>query len=134
MGQLLQRALQPRIRTPSLPILEAIIPMPLHPSRLRQRGFNQALELARPLGQAFALPLEIHRVQRQRNTLPQSDLKQRARKQNIHNAFVVKEPLPYRRVAILDDVITTGSTVNELAKTLKQSGVDYVEVWAVARA
>ena len=132
MGQLLLRTLQARMLTPPLP--QIILPMPLHATRLRQRGFNQALELARPLARAFALPLETRRVQRQRNTPPQSDLKQQARKQNIRNAFKVNGKLPYRHVAILDDVITTGSTVNELAKILKQCGVEYVEVWAVARA
>jgi ComF family protein len=111
-----------------------LIPVPLHPVRLRERGFNQALELARPLSQRLHLPLEPHVVQRCRHTRSQSELSGSARRQNMRHAFRLIAPLPYQHVALIDDVVTTGSTLNELARTLRQSGVKTIQIWAVARA
>lgn len=114
--------------------IEAILPVPLHPSRLRQRGFNQALELARPLARALRLPLLRSSIHRQKNTLEQSSLSSTQRRTNLNKAFVLEKEIPYRSIAIVDDVMTTGSTVEELSSLLKQNGVEYVEVWCVARA
>ncbi len=114
--------------------IEAILPVPLHPQRLRQRGYNQALELALPLANYFSLPLLTHAVYRQRATKTQSRLDIQQRKTNMRHAFALREPLPFSHIALVDDVVTTGSTVAELARLLKQSGVETVTVWCAARA
>lgn len=115
-------------------VVDALLPVPLHRQRLRQRGFNQSLELARILGRALKLPLLRGEVERLRATGSQTGLDARARGRNIRGAFAVRKPLRYRHIAIIDDVVTTGSTVNELARVLKKAGVETVSVWSVARA
>lgn len=114
--------------------VDAILPVPLHKSRLRQRGFNQSLELAREVSRDHEIPL-LTGVTRIVNTTAQTLVKGDDRENNVRDAFCVKEGtiLP-NHVVILDDVITTGSTSNELARLLKSSGVAEVSVWAVARA
>lgn len=130
LGEWLGTALQAReVERP-----EGIIPVPLHRSRLRERGFNQSLELARPVARCLGVPLLLANVQRIRPT--QSQTKQpdkAARRSNVQGAFSVARPVQVRHVAILDDVITTGSTVTEIADVLKAAGVEEIEVWAVAR-
>ncbi|MET0066502.1 MAG: ComF family protein [Candidatus Thiodiazotropha sp.] len=112
---------------------ERILPVPLHPQRLRQRGFNQAVELARIIARHYAIPLDLESVRRVRNTHAQSDLKETQRQRNLRRAFHVRRPVAGLKLAILDDVITTGATVRELARSLKQAGAARVEVWAIAR-
>jgi ComF family protein len=110
-----------------------IIPVPLHPSRLRERGFNQALELARPLSQLFDIPIDSESCIRARATEPQSGLDKKERRRNIRGAFEMKGNLGAKEVALVDDVVTTGSTANELARLLRRHGVEEIEVWTVAR-
>lgn len=110
-----------------------IIPVPLHASRLRERGFNQAVELARAIARQFVLPLDLDGVRRVRATPPQSDLSRKERLKNIKGAFEVSRSLS-GRVVIIDDVMTTGSTAHELAQTLLDAGAEQVEVWVCARA
>ena len=114
--------------------VDAILPVPLHKSRLRQRGFNQALELAKDLRKYQDIPL-LKGITRVVNTKAQTLVKGEDRALNLTGAFAIKPGavLP-QHVAILDDVITTGSTSNELAHLLKGAGVAKVSVWAVARA
>jgi ComF family protein len=112
---------------------ERIVPVPLHPARLRERGFNQSLEIARPLAKRLGIPIAIPNVHRTRPTPPQSGLDQKARRINVRGVFAVKRPLGFNHVAVLDDVVTTGSTVAELARVLRDSGVERVDVWACAR-
>ena len=121
------------IDRPALP--DVLIPVPLHTQRLRQRGYNQALELARPIAQALGIDIAIDRLQRQRNTTPQTGLDAAARRRNLARAFslVDGESLP-AHVAIFDDVMTTGSTLGESARVLRKAGVERVDVWALARA
>jgi ComF family protein len=129
LGLLLARALEEgAIERP-----EVLIPVPLHRARLAERGYNQALEMARPVARALALPLDIACCTRAIATAPQTGLDERARRRNIHGAFAALTPLPWGRVAVLDDVVTTGSTVAELARVLRRAGANRVEVWAVAR-
>lgn len=113
----------------------ALLPLPLHPRRLRQRGYDQALELARPLGHALALPVLETRLRRQRHTAPQSELGAQARQANLRGAFALAPgpPLP-AHVALLDDVMTTGATLAEAARVLRRAGVARVDVWVLARA
>jgi ComF family protein len=113
---------------------DLIIPVPLHPARLRERGFNQALELARPIAAHLHIPINVHACQRTRRTAAQSDLPAEQRAKNIKGAFELKEQLQVRRVAIVDDVMTTGATVDELARTLIANGVGDVHIWVCARA
>ena len=114
--------------------VDVILPVPLHKTRLRQRGFNQALELAKDLRRYHDIPL-LKGVSRIVNTKAQTLVKGQDRVQNLSGAFTIKpgSELP-EHVAILDDVITTGSTSNELTRLLKNAGVKKVTVWAVARA
>ena len=123
-----------RLRTRAAALPELLIPVPLHAQRLRERGFNQATELARRLGRELNLETGLHCCQRHRNTQPQSLLSPTARRINLRNAFSVRNTPRARHVAIVDDVMTTGQTSNELARVLKQAGVERVEVWVVARA
>jgi ComF family protein len=114
--------------------VEAILPVPLHSARLRKRGFNQSLELAHVLRRYVDIPL-LKGVQRKINTTAQTLVKGENREANIRGAFNLDEGLSLpNHVAIIDDVITTGSTSKELARLLKASGVTKVSVWAVARA
>lgn len=129
LGELLAQQLTP---DPVLP--DAILPVPLHSQRLRQRGFNQALELARPLARRFGLPLLTRCCQRTRATLAQTALSAQQRRKNLRGAFQVMQPLPAKHIAIVDDVMTTGQTVNELAKTLRKAGAERIDVWVCARA
>lgn len=118
---------------PDLP--GAIVPVPLHQSRLRRRGYNQALELAKPLAKHFGLPLLRDALRRTRVTDAQTELTAVQRRRNVHGAFgATFEGAVPAHVAVLDDVFTTGATVAECVRVLKQAGVARVDVWALARA
>lgn len=114
---------------------ELLIPVPLHAARLRERGYNQALELARPLAHAFAIPLRADLLLRTRATPPQTGLDAKTRRRNLRGAFAVAADaaLP-DHVALVDDVMTTGATLRECARVLRAAGVARVDVWALARA
>jgi ComF family protein len=131
LGELLAVSLRARPVT-SWP--EVLLPVPLAPRRFRQRGYNQAIELARWLERRLAIPLHTDVLVRVRETREQAGLPRSERRKNLRGAFAMHGPPPARHVALVDDVITTGSTVNELARILKAAGVRRVEVWAVARA
>lgn len=113
---------------------DALIPVPLHPRRLRQRGYNQALELARPLVRTLKLPVLADALRRVRETAAQSELGALARRRNVRGAFDVAARALPAHVAVIDDVMTTGATLAECARTLKRAGVERVDVWVVARA
>lgn len=115
-------------------IPERIIPVPLHPLRYRQRGFNQSIEIAKTLQTTLGIPLDFKSCIRHRNTPHQIDLSAKLRKTNLKNAFSVTSTITAQHVAIIDDVMTTGTTVNELAKVLLKTGVKRVDVWVCARA
>jgi len=118
----------------SVCIPDCLLPVPLHKKRLRQRGFNQSIELARTLSKNLNITLNIGDLMRVRATVSQSGLDARQRKKNIRAAFALREGFSASHVAIIDDVVTTGSTVNEIAKLLKASGVERVDVYSFARA
>ncbi len=113
---------------------DLILPVPLSPARLAERGFNQALEIARPLARALGMPLETSRVHRRRDTAPQASLPWKERKQNIRHAFECELDLTGKTVLVVDDVMTTGATLDELARTLKAHGAVRVENCVLARA
>lgn len=113
---------------------DALVPIPLHRARLRQRGYDQALELARPLAKSLSLELRDDLLLRTRHTQPQSRLGALQRRRNLRGAFVAREgvALP-RHVALIDDVMTTGATLHAAAKTLLRAGVGRVDAWVCAR-
>lgn len=113
---------------------EAIIPVPLHPSRLKARGFNQAAEIAKHLARRLNIPWEPRLVARTLATTAQTTLSGKARQNNLRGAFAVINPIPYQHVALVDDVLTTGSTLLELMTTLKAHGVSQVDAWVACRA
>jgi len=127
-----------RQRTTPLPKL--LVPVPLHPARFRERGFNQAAAIALYASRMLEVPVARHALRRVRDTPSQTTLGSRERRQNLHGAFAFSSAHQQRRlqaaahVAIVDDVLTTGSTANELRGLLSAAGVSQVEVWAVARA
>lgn len=112
---------------------EALLPVPLHLHRLRKRGFNQALELARPLAQQLGIPVITHAVLRQKATQAQTELDFDQRQRNIQQAFSLVKSIPYQHVVIFDDVITTGATSSELAALLTIYGIKRVDIWSCAR-
>ncbi len=132
-GRLLSELLINFIKTNNLELPHLIIPVPLHPKRLRERGFNQALELAKPIGRHFNIPVDTKSCKRTRATETQSTLDKKIRVKNMRGAFEIVQPLNCEHIALIDDVVTTGTTVNELAKAVKASGVQRVDVWALAR-
>ena len=113
---------------------QAIIPMPLHNKRIQHRGFNQAIEISRPIAKYFNIPLLRRCIIRTRHVLPQSDLSKKQRILSVKNIFSVAESKDYKHVAIVDDVMTTGSSVRSLIGTLKKSGIERIDLWVVARA
>lgn len=118
----------------SLPRPDALVPVPLHRARLRSRGYDQALELAKPLARALRIPLLANALVRTRQTQPQSELDADARARNLRNAFAVgsRIVLP-EHVVLIDDVMTTGATLHAAARALRRAGVARVDAWVCAR-
>lgn len=130
LGTLLARRLAERGR----PRVDAIVPVPLHPAREAKRGYNQAGEIATIVAQLLGVPMEHRIVRRPRATVEQTLLPAAARKRNLRGAFEIRASSVPLRVAIVDDVLTTGATAEALALALRRAGCRHVEIWAVARA
>jgi len=113
---------------------DCLLPVPLHSSRLRQRGFNQSIEIARVLSKKRGIPVENDAIIRQRSTDSQTGLNAKQRQSNIRGAFKMVRKIHSSHVLIIDDVVTTGSTVNELARILKRNNIERVGVLSIARA
>ncbi len=129
LGQCLARALYEQ----GAEMPGVILPVPLHPRRLRERGYNQALEIARAASRELGVRCDAGCCERVLATAPQAGLHQKERRRNVRGAFRVTRPPAAGHVAVLDDVVTTGSTVAELARVLRKAGVERIDVWAVAR-
>lgn len=127
LGELLARELAPRIES-----ADAVLPVPLHPRRLDERGFNQAAELARPLARRLGAPLAPAALERRGSTVPQMELSADRRRANVRGAFVPSPRFAAARVLLVDDVVTTASTMREAARGLNR--VRAVVACAVARA
>lgn len=119
-------------RRPS-PLPELLIPVPLHASRLRSRGYNQALELARGIARTLAIDLDWRCATRLRATADQIGQDAKARRKEVRGAFAVGPAVAGRNVALIDDVMTTGSTVDDLARAARAAGALRIEVWIAAR-
>lgn len=132
--RLFARLMASKIQQEQQALPEVILPIPLHPKRLRQRGYNQSAQLADTLASLLTIPVDKTGLIRQRNTPPQTGMSGKQRKRNLKQAFSISRPLPYRHVALVDDVYTTGHTVAEASRCLQQNGVETVEVWTIARA
>lgn len=114
--------------------IDAVVAVPLHRARLRERGFNQADEIAAALARRGNLARVAAGIRRARPTRPQTGLDPAARRHNLRGAFAVRRNLADRRIAIVDDVMTTGATLNALAAALRAAGARTVVAWTVARA
>ncbi len=130
LGELMADALRRRIR--ELPA--AIVPVPLHRERQRERGFNQAIELALPIARRLGVELAPGLLSRVRATAPQSGLSARSRRRNVAGGFCLDEARPPESLALVDDVMTTGSTLAAAARACRRGGVRRIEVWVAARA
>lgn len=113
--------------------IDFIIPIPMHPARIKERGFNQAHEIAKALTMNCKEKLYFKSAERIKLTPPQASLPLKDRVKNIKGAFQVNHDLSDKRIAIVEDVMTTGASLNELAKTLKKAGATHVECWIIAR-
>ena len=130
-GRVLARLMAQSLQAAERP--QALVPVPLHASRLRRRGYDQTAELARPLARMLDLPLRAQLLSRRRATQAQSRLDEGQRQRNLHGAFAVGDgPLP-AHVALVDDVMTTGATLRAAAGALRAAGVQRVDAWVCAR-
>lgn len=114
---------------------EVLVPVPVHKKKLQTRGYNQAEVLARRLAREMGLPVDTDLITRKKNTLPQKELSPEERRKNLRDAFALSHPgkkLRYRRILLVDDIYTTGSTVDVLAALLKEAGAEEVYFVAVA--
>lgn len=118
----------------ALPRPDLLLPMPLHPARLRERGFNQTLEIAKPIARWLEIPIAADICTRLRDTPTQAGLKWKQRQRNVRGAFASEAVLSGKKIVVLDDVMTTGATLNEISRTLKSQGAVEVSAWVVARA
>ncbi|KPJ58015.1 MAG: hypothetical protein AMJ42_04085 [Deltaproteobacteria bacterium DG_8] len=114
---------------------QLIIPVPLHPKRLRERGFNQALSLARFISKKYNIPLDVYTLARRRQTKPQVGLSKQERKDNVRGAFLLlkSDKVIDKDILLVDDVYTSGNTVEECSKVLMKAGADRVDVLTLAR-
>lgn len=141
-GRALATLLAGRVRAGALPRPALLVPVPLHDARLRRRGHDQALELARDLGRELRLPVAAGLLRRIRATAAQTDLDATARRRNVRGAFELDARALARlgagerpgHLALVDDVMTTGATLSECARLLRRAGFGRIDVWVVARA
>ena len=111
---------------------EAIIAVPCHAKTLRERGYNQSYLLAKNIAKRLEIPLISGTLSKSRPTEKQAKLKLKQRQNNLKGSFEIVKPLQVQHLAIMDDVITSGATMNEISKILKKNGVDYVQAWGLA--
>lgn len=113
---------------------EVLIPVPLHSKRFKERGYNQAEEICKSLHKSLNIPLNNNVCIRVKHTAAQSKLKRSQRIRNLTAAFAVNNSVGYKHVAVIDDVVTTGSTIRAMCMVLLASGVECIDVWCVSRA
>jgi ComF family protein len=131
-AMMLAHFMQERL-TPRFPI-DCIIPVPLHPQRLRQRGFNQSIELATYIARQLDRPIDRRSCTRTINTFSQSQLDRAKREKNIQSStFAIHSEFKAKHVLIIEDIVTTGATINALSAALKRQGVQTVEIWCCCR-
>jgi len=116
-----------------VPIPEVIIPVPSHPSRIRKRGINISLWLAKQIGKKLTVEVNNQLIEKKRSGIVQHELDRQQRLKNLQGAFAIKKHADYRHVAVIDDIVTTGATADEVSRVLKANGVEQIQVWALAR-
>lgn len=138
-GRTLALLFAERVRADSVELPTLIVPVPLHIRRLRERGYDQALELGRDIARELGMALSTDLLRRTRATPAQTGLDAKGRRRNVRDAFAIDDRaltrLPDRpSIALLDDVMTTGSTLGECATILRRAGFDTIHAWSIARA
>lgn len=118
----------------NMPLPDTLMALPLARQRLATRGFNQSALLAARVGQSLGIPVSHHGMLKVRDTPPQSGLSREARRKNVRGAFQCRSDLTGRHIALIDDVMTTGATLSEAARVLKNAGATRVSAWVLARA
>lgn len=132
LAQIFSEKLLQRIDKARLP--DYVIPMPLHPAKLRMRGFNQALLLAKPLAGALHIPLLANSCRRLRDTPSQTSLPLKERSRNVRGAFGCDMDLSNKHIALVDDVLTSGASMNALSDAVRKRGAAEISAWVIARA
>lgn len=134
VAKALTPALAERTRSLCPDAPQVLLPVPLHSGRLYRRGFNQSLEIARRLAREPGIPIDTRLLRRHRATQEQALLGPPERRRNLRAAFSLNRENQYQSVAIVDDVMTTGSTASELARLLRRTGTKEIQIWVLARA
>jgi ComF family protein len=130
----LAKMLAMQVITSRSPLPEVLVPVPLHRKRLQERGFNQAELIARHTGKLLGIPVDYQLVSRMHNTVSQTELTASARRKNMQDAFAVSNAGRYDAVAVIDDVITSGATMNAVCRELRRHKFNHINAWAIARA
>jgi ComF family protein len=133
LSELLAIRLQDALEQGWVELPDILMPVPLHPFRQLRRTFNQAELIAQHISRSLELPITNHALRRIRNTSSQTSLQRQARRKNLRNSFNVRGDVAGLKIALVDDVMTTGTTAKELSRILKRSGATEVQMWAVAR-
>lgn len=131
LGQLLLQQYKTWYALEAMP--EAILPVPLSKTRLKKRGFNQTIEILRPLILSSNFIVLSNSCIRTKNTKSQTSMSMRYRRRNLRSAFCLTKSIPYKHVAIIDDVFTTGSTIQAVSEMLRSAGVEQIDVWCICR-
>lgn len=132
-AQLLGELLTQKIIQNAGPLPSLIIPVPLHPKRLKERGFNQSIEIAKVIGKNLRIPIDTESLARIKNTNAQSNLKKQDRQKNLENAFQLNKKIVASHIAILDDVLTTGATIRSLIHTIASQNTPKISTWCCAK-
>ena len=122
-----------QIKKQQHPLPQVLMPVPLHPNKLKQRGFNQSLELAKVLSKQLHIPIDYHSLQSTQQTTQQKSLNKQQRLVNVQSSYALTRPLSVTHIALIDDVITTGATTKTLAYLLREHGATQIQAWSIAR-
>ena len=133
-ARLLGELMADGVASRAIDLPEAILPVPLHPARLRQRGFNQAVALSRILARRLRRPVVSGGCRRVKATAAQTGLDAQQRRRNLQGAFELRQGVSLTHVALVDDVMSTGATLRAMAQVLRRAGVRRIDVWVCARA
>ena len=122
-----------QIKRQQIPLPQLLMPVPLHAQKLKARGFNQSLEIAKIIGKHLSIPVDYHSLQCTQASLQQKTLNKQQRISNINQNFSLTKPVTATHIALIDDVITTGATTKALAYLLRQQGATHIQAWSIAR-
>lgn len=131
--QPLGELLAAQIKRQQQPLPQLLIPVPLHPSKLKQRGFNQSLEIAKVLSKQLNIAIDSQILQTTHQTTQQKTLNKQQRLANVEASYGLTRPITTKHIALIDDVITTGATTKTLAYLLREHGATHIQAWSIAR-